>query len=94
MIVLPLFWDQYDNAQRVHETGVGVRLDTYGHSAAELTGTVERLLADEALRERLGAISARLQGAPGTVAAADRIEQVARVDSGPGVSQQQGGGEA
>ena len=33
MVVLPLFWDQYDNAQRVHDTGFGVRLDTYGHSA-------------------------------------------------------------
>ena len=29
MVVLPLFWDQYDNAQRVDETGFGVRLPTY-----------------------------------------------------------------
>jgi UDP:flavonoid glycosyltransferase YjiC (YdhE family) len=29
MIVLPLFWDQYDIAQRVHETGHGIRIDTY-----------------------------------------------------------------
>lgn len=29
MIVVPLFWDQYDNAQRVDESGFGVRLDTY-----------------------------------------------------------------
>ena len=29
MVVLPLFWDQYDNAQRVDELGFGVRLDPY-----------------------------------------------------------------
>ena len=29
MIALPLFWDQYDNAQRIDETGFGVRLPTY-----------------------------------------------------------------
>lgn len=78
MVVLPLFWDQYDNAQRVHETGLGVRLDTYGHSPEELRGTVDALLADADLAARLHAISRRLQAAPGTVRAADLIEQVAR----------------
>ena len=29
MVVLPLFWDQVDNAQRVAETGFGVRLPAY-----------------------------------------------------------------
>ncbi len=36
MIVLPLFWDQYDNAQRVDELGFGVRLDTYAFEDDEL----------------------------------------------------------
>ena len=49
MVVLPLFWDQYDNAQRVHETGFGLRLDTYGHGPEELSAAVDRLLADGAL---------------------------------------------
>jgi MGT family glycosyltransferase len=78
MIVLPLFWDQYDNAQRVHETGWGIRLDTYGHAPEELRDAAERLLADESLRARLRATSERLQAAPGTVRAADLIEQVVR----------------
>jgi MGT family glycosyltransferase len=78
MVALPLFWDQYDNAQRVHETGVGIRLDTYGHAPEELTGAVETLLGDTALHARLDAISRRLQAASGTEAAADAIERVLR----------------
>jgi MGT family glycosyltransferase len=77
-VLLPLFWDQYDNAQRMHETGFGVRLDTYAHAPEDLTGAIERLLADAALRERLAALSSRLAAAPGTHAAADLIERAAR----------------
>ena len=29
LIVLPLFWDQYENAQRMDELDFGIRLDTY-----------------------------------------------------------------
>jgi MGT family glycosyltransferase len=76
MVVLPLFWDQYDNAQRVHETGLGIRLDTYGHEPQELRAAVDRLLSDDALRERLAVGSRELQSAPGTVRAADLIEQI------------------
>jgi UDP:flavonoid glycosyltransferase YjiC (YdhE family) len=77
MVVLPLFWDQVDNAQRMHETGFGVRLATYAFEEAELTGAIGRLLADEALRARMAAIAARMQAEPGTVRAADLIERVA-----------------
>ena len=77
MIVLPLFWDQYDNAQRVDELGYGVRLLTYDHDGAELRDAVDRLLGDEALRRRLGSVSERLQSIPGTTRAADLVERVA-----------------
>ena len=76
MVVLPLFWDQYDNAQRVDELGFGVRLDTYRVSEEELAGAIERLLSDRALAERLRAVSARLRASPGTVRAADLIERL------------------
>jgi UDP:flavonoid glycosyltransferase YjiC (YdhE family) len=75
--VLPLFWDQYDNAQRVHETGFGLRLDTYGHAPEELLGAVDAVLADEWMRERLAKASARLQAHKGTERAAGLIEGVA-----------------
>jgi MGT family glycosyltransferase len=77
MVVLPLFWDQYDNAQRVHETGFGMRLDTYGHEPEQLLAAVDRLLADAEMRARLDAVSARLQAHGGTARAAERIEAVA-----------------
>ena len=77
MIALPLFWDQYDNAQRIDETGFGTRLATYGFGDEELAGAIDRLLADGDLRGRMAAIATRLQASPGTVRAADLIECVA-----------------
>jgi MGT family glycosyltransferase len=77
MVALPLFWDQYDNAQRLDETGFGARLATYAHEPAELRGAIDRLLGDEALRARLAATSTRLQASPGTGRAADLIEALA-----------------
>jgi len=67
MIVIPLFWDQYDNAQRVHETGFGKPLQTYAFDDTELLDAVERLLTDTGLHARLRAISTRVQGSPGTI---------------------------
>jgi MGT family glycosyltransferase len=76
MVVLPLFWDQYDNAQRVHETGFGVRLATYDFADEELTGAVERLLADDGLRARMADNAAEVQRRDGRTKAADVLEQV------------------
>jgi UDP:flavonoid glycosyltransferase YjiC (YdhE family) len=76
MIVLPLFWDQVDNAQRVDETGFGRRLSTYGFRDEELTGAIDELLADKALAKRLKAMSKRIKASSGTVRAADLIERV------------------
>jgi MGT family glycosyltransferase len=78
MVLLPIFWDQHDNAQRIDETGFGVRLDTYGHEAGELPAAIRRLLADEDLAGRLRLASERLKAARGTERAAERIEAIAR----------------
>jgi MGT family glycosyltransferase len=77
MIALPIFWDQHDNARRVDETGFGVRVPTYEFEDDELLGAIERLLADDALHDRIGAVSARVQADPGTVRAARLIGELA-----------------
>ncbi|MGW2218480.1 glycosyltransferase [Nonomuraea sp. NPDC001684] len=76
MIVLPLFWDQYDNAQRVDELGYGVRLSTYAFTDEELTGAVERLLGDTEMRARLAAAGEEIRRRDGLRKAADLIEQL------------------
>jgi MGT family glycosyltransferase len=78
MIVLPLFWDQYDNAQRVHELGYGVRLDTYGFEDAEMHTAIERLLDDADLRARMAASSEEIRHRDGKRSAADLIENLGR----------------
>jgi len=77
MVVLPLFWDQVDNAQRVEEIGFGRRLSTYAFRDEELTDAIDELLADPALASRLAAMSSRIKASSGTVRAADLIERVA-----------------
>ena len=78
MIVLPLFWDQYDNAQRIDETGFGRRLDTYRHEPKELHAAIDDLLADQRLAARLAEVSNHLQSQAGTERAADLIASVAK----------------
>jgi MGT family glycosyltransferase len=77
MLVLPVFWDQHDNAQRVHETGYGVRLPTYAFDDGELAAALDEVLTDAPLRARCAAAGTRLRERPGTVLAADLIERLA-----------------
>jgi MGT family glycosyltransferase len=78
MIGLPLFWDQYDNAQRLDETGFGARLPTYDWTVEQLVGTVYRLLADDDLRGRMRTNAEVIRSRPGHVRGADVLEAVAR----------------
>jgi UDP:flavonoid glycosyltransferase YjiC (YdhE family) len=77
MIVLPLFWDQHDNAQRMDELGLGVRLDPYRFTDAQLHGALDRLLGDTALRSRLARAATDIQRRQGLRRAADVIESAA-----------------
>ena len=76
MVLLPLFWDQYDNAQRMDELGFGRRLKTYEFTDAELVDAVNGLLGDAALRARLTSVGESIRARAGKERAADLIEEV------------------
>jgi UDP:flavonoid glycosyltransferase YjiC (YdhE family) len=79
MVVLPIFWDQHDNAQRMQELGLGVRLDTYRFTDAQLHAALDRLLGDAGLGGRLGRAAATIQRRDGVGKAAGLIEQIAAI---------------
>ncbi len=76
MIVLPIFWDQHDNAQRVAETGYGTRLDTYACAGDELRRAVDRAFEDGELRARMGRAAAVIRSRDGLTTAASAIESI------------------
>ena len=78
MILLPLFWDQYDNAQRMDEVGFGVRLATYEFSDEQMHDALEKLLGDAALHAKLEANAEIIQKRDGLAIGAQVIEQAAR----------------
>jgi MGT family glycosyltransferase len=77
MLVLPIFWDQHDNAQRVQETGYGLRLPTYSFQDDRLLAAVDTLLTDSGVKARCAAAGERLRRRPGPAIAADLIERLA-----------------
>ena len=67
LVVIPTGWDLPENAQRVVEAGVGVRLHPKDCTPKKLRAAVERVLGDPSYRrnaERIGAALARRGGAP------------------------------
>ena len=77
VLVLPLFGDQYENAQRVKEKGLGIRLDPTYCSEDELLSSVDTLLADEGLAQSMISIGERIRKSNDKKVVADRIEMLA-----------------
>ncbi|CAG2169519.1 unnamed protein product [Oppiella nova] len=61
MIVLPLFFDQFDNAQRVQEMGFGVRLDPFRCSEQQLLDAINSVLNDQTMAQKCKKASMRIQ---------------------------------
>ncbi|KAI2806792.1 hypothetical protein RDWZM_006360 [Blomia tropicalis] len=76
MIVMPLFADQYDNAQRIHEKKFGLRLDPYRYKDEELHEAIDQLLNDTELLKRLKNASERIRSIDRHEQLVDKIESL------------------
>ena len=77
LVVVPTVWDKPDNAQRVVEAGVGVRLSPRRCTAERLRAAVDEVLGNTAYRERAQRMAALLASAPGPAGAAALLEGLA-----------------
>ncbi|MFM7495566.1 MAG: glycosyltransferase [Candidatus Nanopelagicus sp.] len=77
MILLPLFWDQYDNAQRIHEMGFGIRLATYSFTDDQMHSAISALLTDVVLQKKMQENAKVIQNRDGLAVGAAVIEKVA-----------------
>ncbi|KAJ6217066.1 hypothetical protein RDWZM_008223 [Blomia tropicalis] len=76
MIVFPLFGDQFDNAQRLEETGLGARLEPYGFTEKQLTDKIDHFLNDQAVLEKLQNASKRIMNSNKPEELAIKLEQL------------------
>ena len=73
-IIMPYVWDGHDNAQRVDETGHGIKMHRADWTQEQLAASIQRLLTDKAMAERLKKASRAMQAAHGPSTAANRLD--------------------
>ena len=61
MIVMPMFCDQFDNAQRIQEKGFGIRINPYQCTKDQLLNSINKLINDNDLNLRMKNISERIR---------------------------------
>ena len=76
MIIMPLFGDQPDNAQRVHEKGFGIRINPFTCSKEELLDAIETLLNNKELQNKMKSIAFRCERESKSNKIVELVEQV------------------
>ena len=61
IIIMPMFCDQFDNAQRIQEKGFGIRINPYQCTKDQLLDAINKLINDSQLNLRLKKISERIK---------------------------------
>lgn len=83
LVVVPTFWDKSDNAQRVVEAGVGLRLAPRHCTPDRVRAVVMRLLEEPSFRENARRMARRFAEAPGPAGAAELLERLANKAPAP-----------
>lgn len=78
IIVMPVFADQYDSAQRIQDSGFGKRLDPFNCTEQELLEAIETLLADDKMVSCMRKIGLRMRSTRYYQLAADKLEALIR----------------
>lgn len=76
LIVLPVFADQFDSAQRIEDCGFGIRLNPFECKEEELLSSIDSLLSDEDLKTKMKLIGSRLRSIEYHKIAADHVERL------------------
>ena len=76
MVVMPLFFDQYDNAQRLEEKLFGAQVNPYNFEDEELIDSINKLLENKQMYEKLEKISNRIKASSKHQELCDKIEQL------------------
>ena len=76
MIIMPLYVDQFDNAQRVQEKGFGIRLNAHRCTKDELANAINKLIYDDDLALKMKKISYRMKTEVKLGKVAELIEQL------------------
>ena len=82
LIVVPTTWDKPDNARRVVEAGVGVRLSSRHCTPERLGAAIEHVLAEPSYGVNAARIAAALAEAPGPAGAAALLRELAVAAAG------------
>ena len=78
LLMVPTFWEKSDNAQRVVEAGVGLRMAPRHCTPERVRAAVMRLLEEPSFRQNARRMADLLRKAPGPAHAAELIEKLAQ----------------
>lgn len=77
-VVVPHAHDQFNNAVRVHELGIGAITPRHRLTPERFADTITKVLDNPAAESAAKSVAAKLQGEHGAAIAADHIEALAR----------------